>query len=81
MKCGPTLVGLRRKERPMGTRDKASNKAQDLKGKGKEKLGGVVGNEKLEREGKRDQFKSAMKNAGEDAKQAVTKVKDAITRK
>jgi len=65
----------------MGTRDKASNKAQDMKGKGKEKLGGLVGNEKLEREGKRDQSKSAMKNAGEDVKQAVTNVKHAITKK
>jgi len=65
----------------MGTRDKASNKAQDIKGKGKEELAKLVGNEKLEREGKRDQSKSAAKKAGEDVKQAVRSVKHAVTRK
>jgi uncharacterized protein YjbJ (UPF0337 family) len=65
----------------MGTRDKASNKAQDIKGKGKEKVGRLVGNQKLEREGKRDQSKSAVKNAGEHVKQAVTDVKGAVTLK
>jgi len=65
----------------MGTRDKASNKAQDMKGRGKEAIGGVVGNQKLEREGKRDQVKSAMKKAGENAKEALTNVKNAIAHK
>jgi len=65
----------------MGTRDKASNKAQDMKGKGKEQVGRLVGNKKLEREGKRDQSTAAAKSAGEDVKRAVTHVKDAIPHK
>jgi uncharacterized protein YjbJ (UPF0337 family) len=65
----------------MGTRDKASNKAQQMKGKGKETVGRLVGSHKLERAGKTDQSKSAVKHAGEDVKQAVTNVKDAITHK
>jgi len=81
MKCGSRIVEPKPKESPMGTRDKASNKAQDMKGKGKETVGRLVGNQKLEREGKTDQAKSAMKNAGEDVKQAVASVKDAITHK
>jgi uncharacterized protein YjbJ (UPF0337 family) len=63
----------------MGTRDKASNRAQDMKGKAKEAVGRTVGNKKLERKGKMDQSKSAVKNAGEDVKHAASHVKDAIT--
>ncbi len=63
----------------MGTRDKASNKAQDMKGKGKEAVGRIVGNKRLERKGKMDRSKSAVKNAGEDVKHAASHVKDAIT--
>jgi len=44
----------------MGTADKASNKAQDIKGKIKEKLGEVTGDENLEDEGKTDQIESAI---------------------
>jgi uncharacterized protein YjbJ (UPF0337 family) len=62
----------------MGTRDKASNKAQDMKGKAKEVVGRTVGNKKLERKGKVDQSKSAVKNAGEDVKHAASTIKDAI---
>jgi len=65
----------------MGTRDSASNKAHDMKGKGKEKVGRLLGNKKLEREGRRDQTTAAAKSAGEDLKRAVTHVKDAIPHK
>jgi uncharacterized protein YjbJ (UPF0337 family) len=65
----------------MGTQDKASNKAQDIKGKVKETVGKATGNKKLERKGKMDQSKSAVKNAGEDVKHAASHVKDAITHK
>jgi uncharacterized protein YjbJ (UPF0337 family) len=62
----------------MSTKDKASNKLQDTKGKVKETVGSAVGNRDLESEGKLDQIKSKLKDAGEDAKDAVTRVKDAI---
>lgn len=63
----------------MGTRNKASNKAQDLKGKMKERVGSATGNEDLEAKGKTDQSKSALKDAGEKVKDAASNVKDALT--
>ncbi len=63
----------------MGTKDKASNKAQDMKGKVKEKVGKVTGKQKLEDKGKSDQAKSAVKDVGENVKDAASKVKHAIT--
>ncbi|MGZ4620034.1 MAG: CsbD family protein [Frankiaceae bacterium] len=62
----------------MGTADKASNEAQDLKGKVKEAAGKVTGNEELEAEGKSDQAKSALKDVGEKVKDAASKVTHAI---
>jgi uncharacterized protein YjbJ (UPF0337 family) len=59
--------------RSMGTNDKAQNKAEELKGQGKEALGRATGDEELEAEGRTDQAKSDLKQAGE-------KVKDAFTR-
>ena len=59
----------------MGTRDKASNKAQDVKGKVKEAVGSATGNEELRRKGKTDQTKSALKDSGEKVKDAASKVK------
>jgi uncharacterized protein YjbJ (UPF0337 family) len=64
----------------MGTQDKASNKAQDIKGKVKETAGKATGNKKLERKGKSDQVKSAVKDVGEQVKDATSKVKDAVTK-
>jgi uncharacterized protein YjbJ (UPF0337 family) len=63
----------------MGTRDKASNEAQDLKGKAKEAAGKLTGHQDLENEGKSDQAKSAVKDVGEKVKEAATKVKDVIS--
>jgi uncharacterized protein YjbJ (UPF0337 family) len=63
----------------MGTNDKASNKSQDLKGKGKETIGKATGNEDLERKGKADQVKSAAKDVGEKVKDTASKAKDAVT--
>ena len=65
----------------MGTKDIASNKAQDIKGKFKETAGKVVGNEKLEDKGKSDQAKAAVKDVGEKVKDAASKVKHAVTDK
>lgn len=64
----------------MSTEDKISNKAQDLKGQAKEKIGEVTNNRDLEAKGKTDQAKAAVKDVGEQAKDAFGKVKDAVTR-
>ena len=52
----------------MGTDDKARNKAQELKGKAKEKVGEATDNEQWEAEGKADQVKGDLKQAGEKVK-------------
>jgi uncharacterized protein YjbJ (UPF0337 family) len=64
----------------MGTKDRASNRAQDAKGRVKEAAGSVTGNRDLKNKGKTDQAKATMKNSGEDLKDAAHKVKDAISR-
>jgi uncharacterized protein YjbJ (UPF0337 family) len=65
----------------MGAKDKVSNTAQDIKGKLKEAAGKATGNEQLERKGKRDQAKSAVKDVGEKAKEAASNLKDTVTKK
>jgi len=62
----------------MGTKDKASNKAQDLKGRAKEAAGSVTGNEDLKRKGKADQTRAALKDTGEKVKDAASHVKDTV---
>ncbi|MFD1529151.1 CsbD family protein [Pseudonocardia aurantiaca] len=57
----------------MGTDDKIDNKVEELGGKAKEKVGEATGDEELETQGKLDQSKSNLKQAGE-------KVKDAFRR-
>ena len=57
----------------MGMDDKLSNKTENLGGKAKEKVGGATGDEALERQGKRDQSKSDLKQAGEKVKDAFKK--------
>jgi len=62
----------------MGTKDKASNKAQDLKGKVKESVGSATDNEELRRKGKTDQTKAALKDSGEKVKDAGNKAKRVV---
>jgi uncharacterized protein YjbJ (UPF0337 family) len=62
----------------MSTRDKLSNKLQDLKGKGKEAVGSTVGNKELQTKGKVDQTKAGLKDAGENVKDATANAKDAL---
>ena len=57
----------------MGAKDKAKNVGQDLDGKAKEAMGEATGDRGLKAEGKDDQSKAALKQAGE-------KVKDAFKR-
>jgi uncharacterized protein YjbJ (UPF0337 family) len=54
----------------MGLGDKISNAADDAKGKAKEATGKATDDESLEHEGKGDQVKSDLKNAGENVKDA-----------
>jgi uncharacterized protein YjbJ (UPF0337 family) len=54
----------------MSTDDKMANKMDELTGKGKEALGRANDDPDLEAEGKRDQSKSNLKQAGEKVKDA-----------
>jgi uncharacterized protein YjbJ (UPF0337 family) len=64
----------------MAASDRASNKAQDLKGKTKEAAGKLIGNDELKNKGKADQAKSAVKDVGEGVKGAAKQIKDAVKR-
>ncbi|HEU0128386.1 MAG TPA: CsbD family protein [Pseudonocardiaceae bacterium] len=52
----------------MGLADKAKNKGQELQGKGKETAGRATGDDELKAEGKTDQAKGDLKQAGEKIK-------------
>ena len=54
----------------MSDTDKAKNKAEELKGKVKEGIGGATNDEALENQGKKDQAKGNLKQAGEKVKDA-----------
>ncbi|MGI8699710.1 MAG: CsbD family protein [Nocardioidaceae bacterium] len=54
----------------MSDSDKIDNKAEELKGKTKESLGKATGDEQTEAEGKTDQTKGNLKQAGEKVKDA-----------
>jgi uncharacterized protein YjbJ (UPF0337 family) len=55
---------------PMGANDKISNKLDDMAGKAKEGVGKATGDKDTENEGKVDQAKSSLKDAGEKVKDA-----------
>ena len=57
----------------MSTEDKAKNKLDELGGQVKEAVGKVTGDKSTENEGKRDQTKSNLKDAGEKVKDAFKK--------
>lgn len=52
----------------MSAVDKAKNKAEELAGKAKEKVGQVTGDRDTEAEGHKDQAKGNVKQAGEKIK-------------
>jgi uncharacterized protein YjbJ (UPF0337 family) len=54
----------------MSAKDKAKNKAQEMKGQAKEKTGKATGDKDLEAEGQADQVKGNLKDAGEKVKDA-----------
>jgi uncharacterized protein YjbJ (UPF0337 family) len=57
----------------MGAHDKVSNKIDDVAGKAKEAVGRVTGDDDTRVEGKLDQAKSSLKDAGEKVKDAFKK--------
>ncbi|MGY2701070.1 MULTISPECIES: CsbD family protein [unclassified Nocardioides] len=64
----------------MGLKDKAENKAEELKGKGKESAGSATGDRDLKSEGQADQTSGKVKNAGEHVKDAAKDVKDGLSK-
>jgi uncharacterized protein YjbJ (UPF0337 family) len=54
----------------MSTNDKISNKIEDAEGKAKEGLGRATGDHSTEAEGRTDQTKADLKQAGEKVKDA-----------
>jgi uncharacterized protein YjbJ (UPF0337 family) len=57
----------------MAIEDKAANKVTEVKGKVKKETGAAIGNEQMEAEGKADQAKGNLKQAGEKVKDAFKK--------
>lgn len=55
----------------MGILDKAKDKAEQLIGEAKEKIGQMTSNESLENAGKRDQLLGETKEAGHDLRDKV----------
>ena len=55
----------------MATDDKLRNKGEDLKGKAKETVGRATDDEELEAQGRTDQAKANLKDAGEKVKDAI----------
>ena len=54
----------------MAADEKAQNKADEWKGKAKEAVGNATGNEQWQAEGKVEQAKGSLKQAGEKVKDA-----------
>lgn len=63
---------VREKESAMGIEEKAKDKAQEAKGKVKEKTGEATDDRSLEAEGKGEQVKGDLKQAGEKVKDAFS---------
>ena len=57
----------------MGNDDKLKNSAEGSLGKAKEKLGDLTDDERLQAEGKNDQSKADLKQAGEKVRDAFRK--------
>lgn len=57
----------------MSTEDKIKNKIEDIGGRAKEAIGTVTGDDQTKNEGRADQAKSSLKDAGEKVKDAFKK--------
>jgi uncharacterized protein YjbJ (UPF0337 family) len=62
----------------MAREDKIKNKAQQATGKAKQVAGEATDNEDMKDEGKSDQAKADMKQAGEHAKDTARSARDAF---
>jgi uncharacterized protein YjbJ (UPF0337 family) len=56
--------------------DKVEHKAEELKGRAKEALGDATGNEQWQAEGKAEQGKANLKQAGDKVKDAAKRIVD-----
>src|SRR4051812_48461684 len=63
-------TATRVEEAAMSGMDKMKNKAQELSGQGKEKVGDATDNRDLQAEGQKDQTAGSVKQAGEKVKDA-----------
>jgi uncharacterized protein YjbJ (UPF0337 family) len=61
---------MSKEDKPMSGVDKAKNAVEDAAGNAKEAIGKVSGDHDTEAEGKADQSKADLKNAGEKVKDA-----------
>jgi uncharacterized protein YjbJ (UPF0337 family) len=57
-----------------------SGKTDEIRGRAKEAAGAVSGDDELRREGREDQAKGKLRQAGEKARDAAQDVKDALTK-
>jgi uncharacterized protein YjbJ (UPF0337 family) len=55
----------------MSTQNKIKNKGEEMRGKAKEKIGEATNDDALKRQGKNDQAKGNLKQAGEKVKDAL----------
>ncbi|AHH93592.1 CsbD family protein [Kutzneria viridogrisea] len=62
----------------MSVFDKAKDKAEQLIGEAKEKIGELTGNDKLQAEGKKDQVVGEVKEAGHDLRDKAAGVVDEV---
>jgi uncharacterized protein YjbJ (UPF0337 family) len=76
--CGTVHQSQQSKGSNVGTKDKASNKAQDLKGKAREAVGSATGNKDLKAKGKADQTIASLKDVGEKVKDVTSNAKDVV---
>ena len=61
-----------------GNDDKAKGQFDEFKGKAKEGIGGLTGNDRMQGEGKADQTEGKGRQAMGDAKNAVGNAKDSV---
>jgi uncharacterized protein YjbJ (UPF0337 family) len=73
-------IAAQKEELTMGTDDKAQHKAEELKGKAKEKIGDATDNERMEGEGAAEAAEAKVKQAGDHVKDAGQDAADALRR-
>jgi uncharacterized protein YjbJ (UPF0337 family) len=72
LSLGHAWAEIKRKANAVAANEKSEDKVEEVKGKTKEKVGEATGNEQWQAEGKADQTKGKLKQAGKKAKEAFT---------